>query len=76
MWAGPCLSAHPSLLAAVGVGKALGWCLDPGPLLGLFPKNCPGAPGSPIPHWTQPFPLSFPPFPDWFPSSFLSAVLD
>ena len=49
MWAGPCLSAHPSLLAAVGVGKALGWCLDPGPLLGLFSNNCPGLP-VPNPH--------------------------
>lgn len=75
MWVGPCLSAHPSLLATVGLGKALGWCPDPGPLLGLFPKNCPGAPGPPPPPRTQPFPPSFSPFPDVFPSSFLPAVL-
>lgn len=57
---GPCSTTHPPCLlaASVGLGKLWAGALGPG-LVGLFPKNCPGAPGPPTPARTQPFPLPF-----------------
>lgn len=65
-------SAHPCWQLWVG---ETGLVPDPGPLLGLFPKNCPWGSWSPTPARDPALPSSFFSFPHVFPS-FLPAVLD